>query len=308
MENGLNGMNFASFFSSKEILCQTTLVERDEVLMELLRLLVSHRGIGNVDTVFSALVAREQEMPTMVAPGIAMPHARLEGIDNLVVSVATSRQGIRFSEGENGIAHLVILILAAKAAPGMYLHAACSLAKMLKDPASVSRIAELKTAEDVWRFFHRGGLILPDYICAGDIMTRDVVTVQETDTLEQAIDMFVKHKVTELAVVDKDGDLVGMVSEDELLRVCLPDYILWMEDLSPIINFQPFVEILRHESKTWLAEIMSSDYATVPEDAPAIRVAKELCKHHALQVFVVRGKQLVGVISLQDFINKVLRE
>ena len=29
-----------------------------------------------------------------------------------------------------------------------------------------------------------------------------------------------------------------------LLKVCLPDYILWMQDLSPIINFEPFAELL----------------------------------------------------------------
>lgn len=308
MGKSLNGINFASLFSPAEIICQTPTVERNKVFMEILRVLAYNRGIGNVDMAFRALVKREEETSTMVAPGIALPHARLEAVDNLLIGVATSERGIRMSDGDDGIAKLLILILAPKDAPGLYLQAVSSLTRILKDPTVVSHVSGLKTSEDVWRFFNRGGLILPNYVCARDIMTHEIATLQETDTLEHAIDMFVKCNVTELPVVDKNGDLVGMVTEGELLRVCLPDYILWMEDLSPIINFQPFAEVLRNEGKTWLSEIMSFDFATVSEDAPAIQVAKEIAKRGVREVFVVREKRLVGMITLQDFINKVLRE
>ena len=308
MTDVVNGNNFAALFSAKEVLCRTPLVERDPVIQELLRLLAYYRGIGNVDEALQAVLAREEEMSTLVAPGIAMPHARLASVTNLAVAVATSPQGIRFREGDEGRVRLVILILTPKDQPGAYLQAVSSLTKILKDPSVVPAVVGLKTAEEVWRFFDRGGLILPDHVCAGDIMNRDVVTLQETDTLQHAIDMLVHHRMIDMAVVDKSGDLVGVVSAYELLRVCLPDYILWMEDLSPIINFEPFAEILRNEGKTWLAEIMSFDYATVAEDAPAVQVAKEITKHGARAVYVMRGEQLVGVITLQDFMNKVLRE
>jgi CBS domain-containing protein len=109
-------------------------------------------------------------------------------------------------------------------------------------------------------------------------------------------------------VIDKDGDLVGSVSAYELLRVCLPDYILWMDDLSPILNFEPFAAILRNESSTWLAEIMSREYIAVSEKEPAIQVAKEITKHHQNLAYVTRDKKLVGVITLPQFVGKVLRE
>jgi CBS domain-containing protein len=134
------------------------------------------------------------------------------------------------------------------------------------------------------------------------------VKLQEHDTLERAIDLFVQHRLNELPVVDKDGDLVGVVTTYELLRVCLPDYILWMEDLTPIINFEPFAEILRKESKTWLAEIMTDEYATVQDKAPAIQVAKEITRERTNRAYVVRDKKLLGVVSLERFLSKILRE
>ena len=66
--------------------------------------------------------------------------------------------------------------------------------------------------------------------------------------------------------------------------------------------------MLRNEEKTWLSEIMSFDFATISEDAPAIQVAKEITRRGVREVFVVREKRLVGIITLQDFINKVLRQ
>lgn len=79
--------------------------------------------------------------------------------------------------------------------------------------------------------------------------------------------------------------------------MCLPDYILWMEDLTPIMNFEPFAEILRKVNKSWLSEIMTSDYAVVEYDVPAIQVAKEVTRQRANRAYVVQGRNLLGIVS-----------
>jgi CBS domain-containing protein len=176
------------------------------------------------------------------------------------------------------------------------------------DETIIPKLSSMSDAQDIWKFFNRQQFNFPDYICAGDIMNTKPISLKENATLEQAIDFFVKKDLNEIPVVDPDGDLVGVVTAQELLRVCLPDYILWMDDLSPILNFEPFSHILQNESSTWLAEIMSYEYAVVNEKDPAITVAQEITKHRSNQAFVLRDKKLVGVITLQQFLNKILRE
>ncbi len=308
MASGLNGTNFASLFTSKDTLCQTSISDRDELIQKMLEVLALNHGIGNVEHAFQQVIEREEKISTVIAPGIAVPHARLDAIDGIVVGVATSRAGIKFNGDANSKAHLVIMILAPKDQPGVYLQALSSFAKILNETGVAKRIAEMDNAEDVWRFFDRGGLVLPDYVCAGDIMTRDIAVVLENDTLEHAIDMLVDQHDIDVPVVDKAGVLVGVVTAYELLKVCLPDYILWMDDLSPIINFEPFAQVLRNEGKAWLTEIMATDYAAVQVDAPAIQVAKEITKRGSRQVYVLDDEKLVGEIRLQDFIDKVLRQ
>jgi len=300
-------VKFISLLTEDQVLCHTSITRRDELLHEMLKVLAYQRGIGNVEEAYAAVMEREKAASTVLAPGIAVPHARLEALDSLAVAVATSQQGVDFGD-DSGPVKLIILVLAPKANPALYLQAVSSLAGICADPATAQTVATLETARDVWRFFDREGLVLPDYICAADIMNRNVVHLKEHDTLQRAVDVMVANRLVDVPVVDADGDLVGVVSGFELLRVCLPDYILWMEDLTPVLNFEPFAEVLKKEGHAWLTDVMSLDYPTVSEDVPAIQVAKEITRRGARGVFVVKGRKLVGVITIQDFIHKVLRE
>lgn len=300
--------NLTSYFSSDDILCHIDSNSRDEVFHKILKNLAYNRGIGNVDEAFKAVLEREEGYSTVISKGLAVPHARLTTIDDLVIGIATSKEGIVFESDPENPVKLVVLILTPKDQPSLYLQVLSSLSKSLMDESIMPKLAEMSDPQDVWKFFNRQQFNFPDYICAGDIMNTKAISLKENETLELAIDLFVKENLNEIPVVDVDGDLVGVVTAYELLRVCLPDYILWMDDLSPILNFEPFSHILQNESNTWLAEIMSYDFAVVNEKDPAITVAQEITKHHSNQAFVLRDKKLVGVITLQHFLNKVLRE
>ena len=298
---------FSEFFKPRDIICHSEQTSRNEIFMEVLKLLAYNTGIGDVEEVYQAILDREEGFSTIIANGIAMPHARLQNIDDIIVGVATSKKGIRFND-DNPPVKLIILILTPKSQPSLYLQVLSSLSKALMDPAIVNELAAIEDPDDLWKYFNRKNLDLPDYICAGDIMQPNPIVLKENQTLKDAIDYFVNKNLHDLPVIDKDGDLVGVVTAIELLKICLPDYILWMDDLSPILNFEPFSHILQNEANTWLAEIMSFEYAVVNEEAPAIMVAQEITKKNSRQAYVLRDKKLVGVITLQQFLNKVLRE
>jgi mannitol/fructose-specific phosphotransferase system IIA component (Ntr-type) len=303
-----NGKHFSALFTHEQIICQTTLTDRDAVLKELIHLLAVQCGIGNMEQALEAVLERENQIPSILGPGIAVPHARLKAIDNIVVGIVTSKDGFFYNGPDSEKIKLMILILAPKVEPGVYLQAISSLAKVCLDPSTAQVVSELPSAKKVWKFFDSGGIVLTDIVRARDIMQPVDIKLQENDTLEQAIDLFVRYHRRDLPVVDKDDKLIGVVTTYELLKVCLPDYILWMDDLTPILNFEPFAGILRKESQTWLTEIMTDEYATVPEDAPAIQVAKEITRQRAGHAYVINEEKLVGVVSIEGFLSKVLRE
>lgn len=293
-----------AYFGVPDILCHAPQRQRDDIIRTLVYRLAGNHGIADPQAITEAVVAREQSTSTVMPHGIAVPHARLPGIDRPYVAVATSRDGFAF-DGQD--VFLVLLILVPMDRPALYLKTLRSIAGILREDDATRHIAALKTSEEVMRFFKTGGLKLPAYICAADMMTPPGFCLRENASLKEAIDLFSEHDVDEIPVVDTDRDLVGVVSASALLNVCLPDYLLWMDDLSPIQDFEPFAEVLRKEHNTWLSEIMSERFAFVQVGSPAIQVAAEFARQNASQCYVLNNRRLVGVITLRTFLHKIFR-
>lgn len=164
-------ISFSSFFSPAEVICQIQETDRDKALLDLLRLVAAQHGIGNVEEAHAAVLERENDLPTVVAPGLAMPHARLDTIDEIVVAVATSRTGIVYDPAKpDNRVKLIVLTLAPKAAPGAYLQALGCLARICQDPSTADVVAGFATPDEVWAFFDQGGLVRPDRLYGGKVI------------------------------------------------------------------------------------------------------------------------------------------
>ena len=296
-----------SALSENEILCRTGIAGGADLVDALVRLVAARDPAVDPVAAARAVMDREAEAPTAVAPGVAMPHARLEGLDRTWLALATSEGGVRFP-GSDEAARLVVLVLAPAHEPAAYLRAAASVARKLQDPAFLEEITARRTPAEVLDFFERGGRELPSFVCAADIMEKPPAMLRETNSVKEAIDLIVRTGLAEIPVVDKEGELAGVASADEVLKLCIPDYLLWMEDLSGFSNFEPFAALLRKESSTWLADITSDDCARVSVDQPAIAVAEALARKDAGVCYVTDGGKLAGVVTLPHFLNKIFRD
>ncbi len=54
-----------------------------------------------------------------------------------------------------------------------------------------------------------------------EAMTLNVITIRERQSVQDAIGLMVKYKISGLPVIDPDGALVGMLSEQDVLKYCL---------------------------------------------------------------------------------------
>ena len=54
-----------------------------------------------------------------------------------------------------------------------------------------------------------------------EVMTLNAITVRETQPAQDAIALMIKHKISGLPVVGRDGVLVGIISEQDILKYCL---------------------------------------------------------------------------------------
>ena len=301
--------DLASFFTADDLICGTQSRDRDGVLRELLdRLAKNHPEITDADEAMRLVLEREEAQSTVVADGIAMPHARIDGIPRPCVAIGTSNEGIAF-DASSAPVKVVALVLTPRSQPAIYLQIVKALASAMRDKGAIQNIVSFTDPDELRRFILRGELRLPDYVCAADVMRPPKVVLRENDSLKTAIDRFVKGDITQIPVTDKDGDLVGVVSADALLHVCLPEYMLWMDDLTPIQNFEPFALVLRNERNSWLKDILVADnFASVQLAAPAISIAAEFTRKNADTCYVLDGQKLAGEVTLQQFLAKIFRD
>lgn len=298
----------AAFIQASDAVCRTGITHSGALIEAMVALLADHHVGLDAREAREAVLAREAEAPTFISGNVAMPHARIDGVDRPLVAVATSESGVSFANSD-AKANLVFLVLTPKNEPAAYLKIAATVARQLKEPGFVESALAASDAGELLDVFNG---VQRDHgmqeVCAADMMEKPPATLRETNSVKDAIDLIVRTGLSEIPVVDKEGDLVGVASADEVLSLCLPEYLLWMEDLSRFSNFEPFATLLRKESSTWLADIMSDDYASVSVDQPAIAVAEALARHDVGTCYVLDGARLAGVVTLPHFLNKVFRD
>jgi CBS domain-containing protein len=108
-------------------------------------------------------------------------------------------------------------------------------------------------------------------------------------------------------VVDKDGRLMGMVTEGDLIRriAALEDQPRsWLRDLVTPAGRQA-AHFARTHGRT-AADVMTGTLITADEDTPIERIAKAMEDKGIRRVPVVRDGKLLGIVSRADLIRALL--
>jgi len=148
-------------------------------------------------------------------------------------------------------------------------------------------------------------------IDAASIMTRTVVSARPDDTVAQVAALLTEHEISAVPVCDKDGKLIGMLSEGDLMRPFGEENALrrswWLgmlaegTDLAP--EFLDYVRLDRRRAR----DLMQKDVVTATERSSAAEIADLLSKHKVKRVPIVRDGKLVGIVSRADLIRAMAR-
>jgi acetoin utilization protein AcuB len=126
-------------------------------------------------------------------------------------------------------------------------------------------------------------------------MTRDPVTVTPDTAVSEALNVMRQAAVRRMPVLDKRGRLVGIVAEKDLLYA----------SPSPATSLNVY-EIGYLLSKLKIKEIMAKDVVTITEDAPLEEAARTMADNAVSGLPVVRGDELVGIITETDIFKVML--
>mgnify|MGYP001174463173 CR=1 FL=1 len=116
-------------------------------------------------------------------------------------------------------------------------------------------------------------------LTAGQAMENRVKSCHATTSWKDISLTLVDRGYGSLPVVDDDMNLLGIVSEDDLLEVLLDE---------------------RDENKLKAEDIMTKNPTTVHEDMPILDVIKIVENNKLIRIPVTKGSTLVGIITRRD--------
>lgn len=144
-----------------------------------------------------------------------------------------------------------------------------------------------------------------------DIMTKDVVTVTKETTVMELAGIFAQRHISSLPVLDQNGDLIGMVTETDLVEqdknlhiptvISIFDWVIYLE------SDKKFEKELKKMTGRTVGDIYTSEFVTVTPDSTVSDVADLLSSRKITALPVVEGKKLVGIISRIDLIRSMVR-
>ena len=139
---------------------------------------------------------------------------------------------------------------------------------------------------------------------ATDVMTRNVVTIGPEATVAEAAELMAQYDVSALPVIDAHEQLVGIISEADLMRRdeigTQADYRWWTEAMIPAATRA--AEFTRSHGK-YVNEVMSRKVITATEDTPLSAIAGILERYRIKRVPILDDNKLVGIVSRANLIQ-----
>lgn len=144
---------------------------------------------------------------------------------------------------------------------------------------------------------------------AKDIMTVDVLTIKPEATVEELARVLMEHKISGVPVVDDNRHLVGIVTENDLIRknkrLHIPT-VIRLFDAFILLGSGRLEEEIRNMAATTVSEICTKKVVSITEETSLEEVATIMAEQNIHLLPVIRGGTVVGIVGKADMV-KALR-
>jgi len=106
--------------------------DKAEAIRKLIDLLTQKGVVRDADDFFREVMEREKLGSTAVGHGVALPHARTEKLDDIVVAMGRCKEGIDFGADDGQPVHLIFLIGTPLKEVNRYLKLLAGLSRLLR--------------------------------------------------------------------------------------------------------------------------------------------------------------------------------
>ena len=126
---------------------------KEAALRELAGVAATLCGRFTEETLYNVLLERETVGSTGVGNGVAIPHGKIEGLDEILLCLGRSRTGINFDAIDNRPAHLFVLMLSPANKAGEYLQTLAAVSRILKQQDKRQQLLDSTSRDEIAALF-----------------------------------------------------------------------------------------------------------------------------------------------------------
>lgn len=144
-------ISILEFFSKRAVVYDLKSGERNGVIHELCAVVAEGGNTPQSETLYSAVVRRENTMGTAIEEGVALPHARLASLVKPVVAFGRSSRGIEWNSPDGKPAHFIFLIFTPKDDDWSQVEILRVIAKAMNDRHCAEALVKADDREHLWQ-------------------------------------------------------------------------------------------------------------------------------------------------------------
>ena len=143
-------MSLIDYINKESIIIDLKETNKECFLSKMIEKLDSLGLLINKDEVEHAIMAREQLMSTGIGNGIAIPHAKTDSVNNIIISIATIKNGINYKSIDKNKVFVVFMLLTPKNSSSENLKVLTSIAKIFRDNSNfLEKLINAKKSQEI---------------------------------------------------------------------------------------------------------------------------------------------------------------
>ena len=302
-------MNIADLLQPELIICDLQGNDRASIYHEMLSRLQEHRPqVSSIDSLYEEIIDHEKLIDMPYSFGFAIPHTRSSSINDFHIVVGIHKHGVLLQEDDQTPSKVIILSLISKGTSNIYLLTLKAICSYFSKPENSDKITLCNTPQNVIQQLVRDKVEVKHSITAEDIMLKDFPSIEQSAVLKEAIDLLATSDRNQLPVLNNHLDFIGSISIESILKAGVPDYILMMDHVAFLSDFEPFEQVLANEDSLPLDKFINLTPDTCNTETHLMQIVADLLKKKVTCFYVLDDKEkLVGLISKKELLKNLLR-
>jgi len=146
-------MQLCLYLTPELIVTPLSATTKDGVIRELAEHLAAQKHLPNAAHILKSILEREASSSTFLPSGIAIPHARLGEVSDIMVTLGVSKTPLQDTDGSDGLnANLFCLFLSPMVDKefGKHLKLLARISAVFNDPDFIAQLTTLATPREVF--------------------------------------------------------------------------------------------------------------------------------------------------------------